>query len=205
MLETAVSEAPQSHPIVRAILNFLSEVWSFVLFSLFSAPVRGEHRSEEPRDTSVTSIERHATTVDTPLERSRPERHLESRTHEGGWRSAPRGIDSDGLEDDVSDEFLSQLEQRTQQVKITLANLEAEKVRIEGMIAQLQPIVPHYDALLAAERQISEADIALEGDANDAPPVNAGWTQDEPPPEPTDADHQPEESGNSGWSGSWNS
>ncbi len=201
-----MSEAPQSHPIVRAILNFLSEVWSFVLFSLFSAPVRGAGRSDEkPLDTSFTSIERQPATVDTPLERSRPERHLESRIQEGGWRSAPRGKDNDGLEDDVSDEFLSQLEQRTQQVKITLANLEAEKVRIEGMIAQLQPIVPHYDALLAAERQISEADIALEGAADDAPPVNAGWTQDEPPPEPTDADHQPEESGNSGWSGSWNS
>ena len=47
--------------------------------------------------------------------------------------------------------FLSQLEQRTQQVKITLANLEAEKIRIEELIGRLQPLVPHYDALLAAE------------------------------------------------------
>ncbi|MDP9237954.1 MAG: hypothetical protein M3P30_11265 [Chloroflexota bacterium] len=58
--------------------------------------------------------------------------------------------------------FLSQLEQRTQQVKITLANLEAEKVRIEDLIAQLQPVVPHYDALLEAERALSNANIALE-------------------------------------------
>ena len=58
--------------------------------------------------------------------------------------------------------FLAQLEQRTEQVKITLANLEAERIRIEGLIAQLQPIVPHYDALLAAERAIAEAQIQLD-------------------------------------------
>ena len=61
--------------------------------------------------------------------------------------------------------FLAQLEQRTQQVKITLANLEAERTRIEGLIAQLQPLVPHYDALLDAERAINEANIALEAGA----------------------------------------
>ena len=63
--------------------------------------------------------------------------------------------------------FLTQLEQRTQQVKITLANLEAEKTRIEEQIVQLQPLVPHYDALLEAERSISEAQIPLEA----APPA----------------------------------
>lgn len=57
--------------------------------------------------------------------------------------------------------FLAQLEQRTQQVKITLANLEAEKVRIEGLIAQLQPLIPHYDALIEAERRISEANVPV--------------------------------------------
>jgi hypothetical protein len=58
--------------------------------------------------------------------------------------------------------FLSQLEQRTQQVKITLANLEAERTRIEGMINALQPLVPQYDALLAAERTLLEAHVELE-------------------------------------------
>lgn len=58
--------------------------------------------------------------------------------------------------------FLSQLEQRTQQVKITLANLEAEKVRIEGQIAALQPTVPRYDALIEAERALAEANVAIE-------------------------------------------
>ena len=58
--------------------------------------------------------------------------------------------------------FLSQLEQRTQQVKITLANLEAERVRIEGLISRLQPLVPHYDALIAAERAIDESRIELD-------------------------------------------
>ena len=58
--------------------------------------------------------------------------------------------------------FLSQLEQRTQQVKITLANLEAERVRIEGLISRLQPLVPHYDALIGAERAIDESRIELD-------------------------------------------
>ena len=57
--------------------------------------------------------------------------------------------------------FLSQLEQRTEQVKVTLANLEAERARIENMISQLQPVVPHYDALLAAERALRDANLQL--------------------------------------------
>jgi hypothetical protein len=68
----------------------------------------------------------------------------------------------------MNDTFLQQLEQRTEQVKITLANLEAERVRIEGMIAQLQPLVPHYDALLAAERAIADAHIELGATARGA-------------------------------------
>ena len=88
---------------------------------------------------------------------------------------APAGV-MDPKEDFVGDSsFLTQLEQRTQQVKITLANLEAEKVRIEGLITQLQPLVPHYDALLEAERSISEAQIPLEAAA---PPVQQNpWEQ----------------------------
>ena len=82
----------------------------------------------------------------------------------------------------MSDEFLSQLEQRTQQVKITLANLEAEKVRIEAQIAQLQPIVPHYDALLSAERQLADAAIDLEPaqPEPETPSESSGWSSDAP-------------------------
>jgi hypothetical protein len=65
--------------------------------------------------------------------------------------------------------FLQQLEQRTEQVKITLANLEAERTRIEGAIAQLQPLVPHYDALVGAERALVESQITL-----DAPSAQQG-------------------------------
>jgi len=68
--------------------------------------------------------------------------------------------------------FLSQLEQRTQQVKITLANLEAERTRIEGLISRLQPLVPHYDNLLDAERALHEAQITLE------PPARASTADD---------------------------
>ena len=104
----------------------------------------------------------------------------------------------------MSDEFLKQLEQRTQQVKITLANLEAEKIRIESQIAQLQPMVPHYDALIEAERSLSQASIAFETPEDTPPPhlaaepqESSGWSSDAPggedPPQP------------SGWAGSWNS
>ncbi len=62
----------------------------------------------------------------------------------------------------MAEEFLSQLEQRTQQVKITLANLEALKSRIETQIAALQPVIPHYDALLSAERALKEANVEIE-------------------------------------------
>jgi hypothetical protein len=62
----------------------------------------------------------------------------------------------------MSESFLTQLEQRTEQVKITLANLEAQKARIEQQIAQLQPVVPHYDALLTAERALKEANVEID-------------------------------------------
>lgn len=74
--------------------------------------------------------------------------------------------------------FLSQLEQRTQQVKITLANLEAEKTRIENLIGQLQPLVPQYDALIAAEKTISDAQIelsAMSGEASQEQQPQNGW------------------------------
>ncbi|HEY8173050.1 MAG TPA: hypothetical protein VIH21_08170 [Dehalococcoidia bacterium] len=80
--------------------------------------------------------------------------------------------------------FLIQLEQRTQQVKITLANLEAERTRIEGMINALQPLVPQYDALVTAERTLLDANVELE---------------DAPAPEPSH--EQPPEAAPSGWSG----
>jgi hypothetical protein len=86
----------------------------------------------------------------------------------------------------MADTFLTQLEQRTQQVKITLANLEAEKVRIEGLIARLQPIVPHYDALVAAERTLVEAQLPLDevngtsGAAVSEPAPQTGWYTPQP-------------------------
>jgi hypothetical protein len=88
--------------------------------------------------------------------------------------------------------FLTQLEQRTQQVKITLANLEAERTRIENLIGQLQPLVPQYDALISAERLIGEQNIelhamesALQG-AEPQPPQHNGWG------ESASQDHEPE-------------
>lgn len=101
-------------------------------------------------------------------------------------------------------DFLKQLEQRTQQVKITLANLEAEKIRIESQINALQPLVPQYDALIEAERQLSQASIAFETPEDMPPPhlaaepqESSGWSSDAP-----GGDEPPQ---SSGWSGSWNS
>jgi hypothetical protein len=74
--------------------------------------------------------------------------------------------------DGMPESFLSQLEQRTEQVKITLANLEAQRVRIEQQIAQLQPVIPHYDALLTAERALREANVEID-EAREAPAVEA--------------------------------
>lgn len=110
--------------------------------------------------------------------------------------------------DDVSDSFLAQLEQRTQQVKITLANLEAEKVRIEQQIARLQPLVPHYDALLDAERALQEANISLQ-DASSEPPQpsqpEGEITGGEPQPwqgdQPSSSEAQPDDPAHTVWSG----
>src|SRR5262249_24033400 len=97
-------------------------------------------------------------------------------------QTSPRPVEGFGQEDDdVADSFLAQLEQRTQQVKITLANLEAEKVRIENQIAQLQPVVPHYDALLAAESELSEAQLALDLPRAEAPHEGASKQQYQAP------------------------
>jgi hypothetical protein len=78
--------------------------------------------------------------------------------------------------------FLSQLEQRTQQVKITLANLEAEKTRIENLIGQLQPLVPQYDALIAAEMAISDAQIELHA-VEAQPQPHRGWEESHASPQ----------------------
>lgn len=90
--------------------------------------------------------------------------------------------------------FLSQLEQRTQQVKITLANLEAEKTRIEGLINQIQPLVPQYDALLQAEHDLQQSQVRFE-DLRPEPSVDADATSQEetvwenPDPQP-EGDHK---------------
>jgi hypothetical protein len=98
--------------------------------------------------------------------------------------SRDAALPKEGLVSDGS--FLSQLEQRTQQVKITVANLEAEKARIEALIDRLQPLIPHYDALLAAEHAIQDSNIHLET----AAPAHQEH--------PWDASHQEQ---HSGWNG----
>jgi hypothetical protein len=105
--------------------------------------------------------------------------------------------------------FLSQLEQRTEQVKITLANLEAERVRIEGLIGRLQPLVPHYDALIDAERSLQEANVQLESSPGptSATPADEqaapSWQQQHQPS--WEEQHQPQEAApgeqSQGWQG----
>jgi hypothetical protein len=169
----------------------LRELWSWVLLNFLLPGVNPV--PDQRRDSVVNSLSKIDDSADHPLERSPTARILDEHAVEGS---------AQGAEADVSDEFLSQLEQRTQQVKITLANLEAEKVRIETQIAQLQPIVPHYDALLSAERQLADAAIDLEParPEPETPSESSGWSSDAPGDGQSGGEQQ-----NSGWSGSWNS
>jgi hypothetical protein len=163
-----------------ALISFCREFWSLVVFLMFGPPVRRarDFTPDPARAASAASLD---VGEQRALERHAPSRHLEAATPDadGRWQD-------DVEEDDVSDSFLSQLEQRTQQVKITLANLETQKTRIERMIEQLHPLVPHYEALVEAERTLSVADIELEPAAAapspgwdapqaDAPAESYGW------------------------------
>ncbi len=141
---------------VSAIFNNVASFFWITLIRQLAPPL--PRRDDRARDDDL---------LDGP-----PDRHLNGAAARGIVSNAPSLRIVEPREDFVADSsFLSQLEQRTQQVKITLANLEAEKVRIEGLITRLQPLVPHYDALLDAERSISEAQIALE-EAPAPPPAN---------------------------------
>ena len=175
--------------IIDAVFSFYSELFSFAIFSMLGAE---QNAPTKPSPTVRRPLSIPAGLVDDPLEVPPFMRHLGSHpVHEIEGAEA-------GSEANMGGEFLSQLEQRTQQVKITLANLEGEKVRIEGLIAQLQPIIPHYDALITAERRLSEANIGLEPQLLplEPPPAEGSGLSSEAP-----AGQEP----GSGWSGSWNS
>jgi hypothetical protein len=159
--------------LIAALFSLINDLWTAFIMMLFGPrvnepsefvpdPKNGEHRERVHVDNGHAG----------GIERIPLKRYLNLSVHANGRDE----------EDAVSDAFLSQLEQRTEQVKITLANLEADKVRIEGMIAQLQPLVPHYDALVAAERTLRDADVRLDEPRADEPaPASSGW---EPSPEP---------------------
>ena len=144
---------------VSAIFNVASFFWITLMRQLAPPLPRRDNRA-----------------LDDDLLDDPPDRHLNGAAARGMLISTPSPRIVSPREDFVADSsFLSQLEQRTQQVKITLANLEAEKVRIEGLITRLQPLVPHYYALLDAERSISEAQIALEAAPVPAPAPANPW------------------------------
>jgi hypothetical protein len=58
--------------------------------------------------------------------------------------------------------FLALLEARTQQLKTAIANLKDDTVRIDALIAKLEPLVPHYDALISAERSLVRTGVDLD-------------------------------------------
>ena len=151
---------------LSAVFDVASILWIALMRQLAPPLPRHERASDDER-------------LDDP-----PDRHLSDAAARGIVSNAPSPKIVEPREDFVADSsFLSQLEQRTQQVKITLANLEAEKVRIEGLITRLQPLVPHYDALLDAERSISEAQIALEAAPVPANPWDAPQQQEQQQPD----------------------
>ncbi len=150
--------------LLSAVFNVASMLWIALIRQLASPP---PHQPRVP-DEDI---------LDGALVR-----HLNGAAASVIVKDAPLHDVVEPREDFVADSsFLSQLEQRTQQVKITLANLEAEKVRIENQLARLQPLVPHYDALLDAERSIADAQIALEAAPQPAPenPWDAPEQQDQ--------------------------
>jgi hypothetical protein len=163
--------------LLAALWGLIADLVAFFWYSFVEPPVR-EERDVAPASQTPTEI-------DPPI------------VNPGGRHVPPSRVPSmflrnaaPDVEDGVNEQsFLAQLEQRTQQVKITLANLEAEKVRIEGLIAQIEPVVPHYDALLEAERAISTANIAIEA-AHAAPRSDERQHEDEPPEPSWEEQHE---------------
>lgn len=172
-------------------MSYLQAVWEFLadVFSLFWLSVLNPNVNEpdEVARPGTVQAETDARAIDTPSSQHQTlttSGLIETREEVmvvAGSTLSNHTAAAISKEDHVSDgSFLSQLEQRTQQVKITLANLEAEKARIEALIDRLQPLVPHYEALLAAERSIEEAHISLEPAAAASSPEDSwGGGQEE--------------------------
>lgn len=180
----------------RLLAALIRQMWAALLL-WWLAPRPREKRSDtthEPdRSTTTVAVVDESATMTTP--------DLESQRFRRDPVQTILTEDMGMEEDEVSDSFLSQLEQRTQQVKITLANLEADKTRIEEQIGRLQPLIPHYDALLAAERALGDADIQLQDATAETPEQSPEGeiTAGEPPQSDGGADSQ-EDSGYTSWS-----
>jgi len=156
--------------LLSAVFNVASMLWIALMRQLAPPPPRQQRATDDD-------------VIEGP-----PDRHLNGAAARVMVKDAPLHDVVEPREDFVADSsFLSQLEQRTQQVKITLANLEAEKVRIENQLARLQPLVPHYDALLDAERSIADAQIALEAAPQPAPENPWDAPEQQEPPQQDDA------------------
>jgi hypothetical protein len=142
--------------LLSALWHFIADTIAFLWFSFIEPPINEPSNAGSDPPAAI----RPATSVRVDTARAQ----VLNTAREDGILVPQIYRRRSGVEVSVneSSSFLTQLEQRTQQVKITLANLEAEKVRIEGMISQLQPVVPHYDALLQAEQAISSANIPIE-------------------------------------------
>ncbi len=157
--------------------DLMIDVWSWLLLAVLEPAANEPDDDRQPVDTRSSQ---HESLTPRTLMNAHEHGIVVPAIFPSDTRTAIR---KEGLVSDGS--FLSQLEQRTQQVKITVANLEAEKARIDALIGRLQPLIPHYDALLAAEHAIEESNINLEAPT---PPQEHPW----------DAGHQEQ---NSGWNG----
>jgi hypothetical protein len=145
--------------------DLLIDAWSWLLLVVFEPAV---NQPDEEGLPSHTQSSQHESLTNRTLMEAREQGIVVPAAVPRDARAIPKeGLVSDGS-------FLTQLEQRTQQVKITVANLEAEKARIEALIGRLQPLIPHYDALLAAEHAIQESNIHLE---TAAPPQEQPWNE----------------------------
>jgi len=110
-----------------------------------------EGNMDQPEDRSedfFAQIAQHTEQMKTTLA------NLKTRTRSPGAQPVSPGA--------LAVSFLSVLEQRTEQLKTALVNLKADKMRAEALIAKLEPLVPQYDALLAAERALVDAQAEID-------------------------------------------
>ncbi len=67
------------------------------------------------------------------------------------------------MNDVESKSLIRQLEKRAEEHRARVTALEEEKSRIDQIIRDIQGVIPHYEALIAAERALDRSVKATDG------------------------------------------